>query len=113
MYITYVPTTGADAVTKKLGSIKKTLIGSGRPNTINCTGYPGWQTFNKDNFYVQPLTVNVYSRGDTNHSKSVNFGLSYNNSNGTLSINGHTCTASASNPDCGSWITYEVYLLTV
>jgi len=57
VYITYVPSSGADSVTKKLGSepqLLGTLTGNG---TFDCKKIANYKQLTKDNFFIIPKTV--------------------------------------------------------
>ena len=57
VYITYVPSYGADSVTKKLGSepqLLGTLTGNG---TFDCKKIANYKQLTKDNFFIIPKTV--------------------------------------------------------
>ena len=57
VYITYVPSSGADSVTKKLGNepqLLGTLTGNG---TFDCKKIANYKQLTKDNFYIIPKTV--------------------------------------------------------
>ena len=57
VYITYVPSSGADSVTKKLGSepqLRGTLTGNG---TFDCKKIANYKQLTKDNFFIIPKTV--------------------------------------------------------
>ena len=54
VYITYVPSSGADSVTKKLGSepqLLGTLTGNG---TFDCKKIANYKQLTKDNFFIIP-----------------------------------------------------------
>ncbi len=57
VYITYVPSSGADSVTKKSGSepqLLGTLTGNG---TFDCKKIANYKQLTKDNFFIIPKTV--------------------------------------------------------
>lgn len=57
VYITYVPSSGADSVTKKLGNepqLLGTLTGNG---TFDCKKIANYKQLTKDNFFIIPKTV--------------------------------------------------------
>lgn len=83
-------------------------------SSIDCTKYQGWQEFTNENFFVQPIAVNLYARfsGSGLYTPSVNFSLSYNQISGILSIGGTSVGTNISNPDLGAGFTYRVYLIT-
>ena len=57
VYITYVPSSGADSVTKKLSSepqLLGTLTGNG---TFDCKKIANYKQLTKDNFFIIPKTV--------------------------------------------------------
>ena len=57
VYITYVPSSGADSVTKKLGSepqLLGTLTGNG---TFDCKKIANYKQLTKDNFFIIPKAV--------------------------------------------------------
>lgn len=57
VYITYVPSSGADSVTKKLGSepqLLGTITGNG---TFDCKKIANYKQLTKDNFFIIPKTV--------------------------------------------------------
>lgn len=100
MYITYVPTSGADAVTKKLGS---TIVDLGTGTSFNVSSYSNFRNFTADNFIIE--AINDSGGSTTSHANNYSgiasgtvaagyaFAKNYNASSGILTAYGSlTCS---------------------
>ena len=95
VYITYVPTSGADTVTKKLGSFQRKLLGRVTSSTtFDCKSIPGWEDFTENNFAIIPVKIDAtggqWKNGATGAGGAQQGGctptLSYDKVNGILKV---------------------------
>ena len=104
---------GADSVTKKLGSVVSTVIGTGGAGTYSATAIDGYKDLTVDNFAFIPTSVTgsfsgtaTYSGGNnggsaenqsTSGSATASPTISYNSSTGKVTIGSTSQSGSASN----------------
>lgn len=93
VYITY--STGADTVTKKLGSFQRKLLGRVTSSTtFDCKSIPGWEDFTENNFAIIPVKIDAtggqWKNGATGAGGAQQGGctptLSYDKVNGILKV---------------------------